>query len=315
MDGFKDKDDILFLFEKGKNKLDALSVWMNEYEALEVLNDFDDDDNHSDHEDNKNDIRITKAKHKTSGKIVIIKSICQRSEEDKILIENEINVLKKLKNEPNIFSMRKVIFAECSIENDVNYVVHIIMEYHKAEDEDKTFIDIFQYVENKEKLPESSVVQIGKQLSSILHSIYCKYGLIHGDIKSENIIISISDESIYLIDFDASYVDTKNNWISVPQNCTHFYLPPEYFSRIQLGRDGKILSQPASVWAVGLVLYDMLNGEYPFDDEREILNLDFISTEHLNCDTKLKSILSECLKFNPYKRPNISELYDKFCEL
>ena len=79
-------------------------------------------------------------------------------------------------------------------------------------------------------------------------------GIIHRDIKTENILFDPSTETIKLIDFGcASYA--KEFYPTMKG--TPLYHPPEVF------RTRIYHSEAATVWSLGLVLFTMANGVFP----------------------------------------------------
>ena len=93
--------------------------------------------------------------------------------------------------------------------------------------------------------------------------------IIHRDIKLENVIFDKTKSFIKLVDFGFSTcVMPKNSRIKIFCG-TPTYMAPEIVSKdknaISLGQAEKgHAGPPADIWALGVVLYLLLSGKFPF---------------------------------------------------
>ncbi|KAL3931666.1 MAG: hypothetical protein SGBAC_011204, partial [Bacillariaceae sp.] len=133
---------------------------------------------------------------------------------------------------------------------------------------------------------------------SFLHGI----GLVHGDLKPENLMLSQAHESsiIKVVDFGCSeLVDQPNSMPPSTQERnstgTVAYLSPER------GADTKTPpTKPLDMWALGIILFIMLTGLHPLDpegdstDEQLRASLRRLSKKKINLmkERKLKPFLS-----------------------
>ncbi|KIJ39457.1 hypothetical protein M422DRAFT_98864, partial [Sphaerobolus stellatus SS14] len=83
-------------------------------------------------------------------------------------------------------------------------------------------------------------------------------GVVHRDLKPENVLLDegwkvrISDYGSAKV-FEVDYVDDRSNsWVCTPQ-----YVPPELLI------DG-IMTKSSDFWAIGIMLYQLLFGKFPF---------------------------------------------------
>ena len=187
--------------------------------------------------------KVKLAIHKLTGEKVAIKVLQKNLITDPKQyerIQNEIKYLKLL-NHPNIIKIYEVI------ENDSSFF--IIMEYAIGG-------ELFNYIVLKEKLSEKETSFFFYQIIQGLHYIHLKK-ICHRDIKPENLLLS-NKKIIKIIDFGLSseYEDLLNTPCGSP--C---YASPEMLK----GQKYKGLS--VDLWACGVILFAMLFGYLPFDDE------------------------------------------------
>lgn len=106
-----------------------------------------------------------------------------------------------------------------------------------------------------------SAVDIATQTCDELNAAH-QAGIIHCDIKPENIIIDKSGR-LRILDFGLARmagVTTLTKEASTLSTIS--YMSPEQFQGASVG-------QRADVWAVGVVLYEMLTSELPFHGDYE----------------------------------------------
>jgi serine/threonine protein kinase len=159
---------------------------------------------------------------------------------------------------------------------------YLAMEYLKGESLNNTLSRL-------ECLDLPAVLGIAEPLLLALSSTHRK-GIVHRDIKPSNIFIAVSPDappSVKLIDFGISKIRSAKS--SITQTGTLLgtldYMAPE-----QLRGDSDI-SGAADLWAIGVVVYEMLTGYLPFSGEN-------INARYLNILTKEpvppKSVLPSC---------------------
>ncbi|WP_255483439.1 serine/threonine-protein kinase [Mycoplasma sp. Pen4] len=88
-------------------------------------------------------------------------------------------------------------------------------------------------------------------------------GIIHRDIKTQNIIVD-NTHNIKIIDLGISLTDdsqrlTRANAVI----CSPYYAAPEYSIK------GAEITKAVDIYALGIVLFEMLTGQYPYKAERE----------------------------------------------
>ena len=122
-------------------------------------------------------------------------------------------------------------------------------------------------------------------------------GILHGDLKSENILIDPQSTQIKLIDFGSAQIFDTAAKIS-PKLVRRFrgtslYIPPEYLL------NKCFYPRPFAVWTIGIIMYDMLLGKFPFENDLEILehkSKDLVFLERA-LSPEFKSLVKRCLSF------------------
>jgi len=168
-------------------------------------------------------------------------------------------------------------------------------------------MDLFDYLESKQRgrLSEQGACHFFKQLVRINIDLL-NIGVVHRDLKSENLLVDLDTMQLVLIDFGASAI-YRNNHSNQAANAyytdfhgTRQYKPPEYI------KHKKYTAQPSTIWTLGILLYDMCNGQLPFETEQEILDYNLQLKNNLS--EEYKQILFACLKQDPNMRPTLQQL-------
>ena len=135
-------------------------------------------------------------------------------------------------------------------------------------------------------------ISIVKQIASGLIEAHEK-GIVHQDIKPENVIIT-SDDIVKIIDFGvAQLIGHNQKGRSKTSMGTLVYMSPEQTSRISV-------DHRTDIWSLGIVFYEMLSGKLPFDDEFEQAIVYSILNENppvlKNIPKGLSQIVLKCLE-------------------
>jgi serine/threonine protein kinase len=155
-------------------------------------------------------------------------------------------------------------------EMDANYI--IVMERPDS------CQDLFDYISHRRHLDENEACKFFGQILTI-NADLLKIGIVHCDIKDENILVDLKSKSLKLIDFGAATYYDKMKTYEVYRG-TLVYSPPEWI------RQKRYMAAPALVWSLGILLYVMVFGDIPYDTETQILKSDlhfkpFISQREL----------------------------------
>ncbi|KAJ8940449.1 hypothetical protein NQ318_007150, partial [Aromia moschata] len=121
----------------------------------------------------------------------------------------------------------------------------------------------------KKQFSEKVCKKIIRQLVGAVHYLH-KHDIVHRDIKMENILLATNPDNpcdeffIKLSDFGLSIVKNGSGIHGMlKEYCgTSIYMPPEMLLQ-------HTYSELCDVWAVGIILYILLFGKYPFFSTKE----------------------------------------------
>lgn len=168
-----------------------------------------------------------------------------------------------------------------------------------------------QFLEENHPIPIDRVVQIVQEIAEGLESAHAN-GYVHRDIKPANILIDERGRA-RLTDFGLAVRDIEGE----SRNCsgTLPYMAPEQLNPSS-GKNNPSDPQTASgkasdIWAVGVVLYELLTGQRPFQGTEAKTIADSIKNASPRAPKSLRSDIPEwldqlcrrCLSKDPARRP------------
>ena len=236
---------------------------------------------------------VHKAKHRESGKVVAVKTISKTALKPELLarVYQEVQILNDL-DHPHIIKLIEVI--------DGSKALHLVMEYmHGGE--------VFSVVDRHGRMAEDYARQIIKQIASALAYVHSK-GIAHRDLKLENLLMNEDFTRVILTDFGfGAYVTTETgetNKLSAAVG-TLYYASPEVLFSAGSGYSGL----PVDIWSLGVCLYAMVCGAFPFDGDGVEAILDQIRVGSYSIDIdvtpELKDLLAAMFTVDPTSRISI----------
>ncbi|MDD5982637.1 MAG: Stk1 family PASTA domain-containing Ser/Thr kinase [Solobacterium sp.] len=213
---------------------------------------------------------------------VAIKILKPDSNADKVALERfarEAQASTQLSH-PNIVDIYDV--------GDDDNIHYIVMEYVKGH-------TLKQLIKKRGPLPTRETIWIMKQLTSALMEAH-KNGLIHRDIKSQNILIK-DDGTVKLADFGIAIL---NNAIQLTSKDSVLgsvhYLAPELVK-------GEKSSMKSDIYSLGIVMYELLRGDVPFKGD----NPAQIALKHM------KQEIPNVREYNPQIPQSVANIITKAC--
>ncbi len=233
--------------------------------------------------------KVKLAVHSATGQKVALKIINRETLSNldtSARVEREIQYLKLLRH-PHIIKLYEVITTATDI--------IMVIEYAGGE--------LFDYIVRRGKMTEEEARRFFQQIISAVE--YChRHKIVHRDLKPENLLL---DEflNVKIADFGLSNIMTDGNFLKTSCGSPN-YAAPEVIS-------GKLYAGPeVDVWSCGVILYVMICGRLPFDDEyiptlfKKINGGMFSIPSYLSPGAK--ALLARMLVVNPIQRITIQEI-------
>ena len=234
-----------------------------------------------------------KTKERVAIKIIKKKKAKQSDIE---LVRTEIDVMK-LCHHPNVVHLLN------HFEN-AEYIF-IVMEYIRG----GRLTDYMK--EKKFNFTEKRAAELIYEIAVGVKYLH-KYGIIHRDLKPDNIMLTEANDKghIKIMDFGLSKILGKKEKTSDGFG-TLTFVSPEVLIR-------KPYNKEIDIWSIGVILYLMLSGDLPFDDEEDdeqkiaksiVFNeVEFPQQKFGNKSKEVIDLIKRCLTKEPKDRIKVDEI-------
>ena len=195
---------------------------------------------------------------------------------------------------------------------------NIVKLYTHFEDEDNLYLvmelitnkDLLEKLKKQDKgyLPEKEALKYITQIVKALKYLHSQNPpIIHRDLKPENVLID-KDDNCKLADFGSA----NQKVLTATFVGTPLYMAPEMLLKNEY-------DQHLDIWCLGVLIYELLSGEPPFNVPQNLDKLDAQAVLTKNIlelglefpkwfPTLAKDLLEKMLNKDPKKRPNILEV-------
>lgn len=197
---------------------------------------------------------VYKAKDHKLNRFVAVKVLKPEFREDTTFIKkfrSEAQAAAVLTH-PNIVNVFDV--------GDDNGVYYIVMELIEG-------ITLKEYISKKGKLSVKEATSIAIQVSMGLEAAH-SHGIVHRDVKPQNIIISM-DGKVKVTDFGIARAASSNTISSNVMGSVHYSSPEQV--------RGGYSDEKSDIYSLGITLYEMVTGKVPFDGDTTVA----IAIKHL----------------------------------
>ncbi|KAG6081374.1 hypothetical protein E4U15_002915 [Claviceps sp. LM218 group G6] len=229
--------------------------------------------------------KVYLATHKlTNGSKVVLKS----AHKDDANLAREIHHHRQFVH-PHIARLYEVIITES--------LVWLVLEYCSGD-------ELYNHLLERGPLPVPKVQKIFAQLVGAVSYVHLQ-SCVHRDLKLENILLD-KNENVKLVDFGFTReYEGRMNYLQTFCG-TICYAAPEML------KGEKYAGEKVDVWSLGVILYALLCGELPFDDDDDNVTRTKILTEdpkfpdHLTADAL--SLIKLLLSKRPLPRPAFADI-------
>merc|ERR1711953_482309 len=182
---------------------------------------------------------VYSAERRSDGMEVAVKEV---SKDEKVMmgednIPLEVALMQQLQDVPGVIKLLDYY--------EMNHCYFIVMERFQCK-------DLFDFISEQGPLPETLAKELFKQILDTITTVH-KRGIVHRDIKDENILIDPKTFKTKIIDFGSGdYIEDK---VYTRFQGTRVYSPPEWINSRAYRPEG------LTVWSLGVLLYDMVCGD------------------------------------------------------
>jgi len=190
---------------------------------------------------------VYKARDREQDRFVAVKVLRREYYENETFVKKFVAEAEATANisHPNI-----VAIYDAQYRDGVHYIV---MELAEG-------MTLKQYIRRYGRLSAKETVDIAIQIAQAMKAAH-KHGIIHRDIKPQNIIVSDSGK-VMVTDFGIAKVATMDTISSNDMGSVHYICPEQ--------ARGGFTDARSDIYSLGITIYEMATGKVPFDGENSV---------------------------------------------
>lgn len=233
--------------------------------------------------------KVKMATHTITGQKVAMKYISKaviHMTKTKTRVQREVEYMRTLRH-PHIIKLYEVISTPTDI--------IIVLEYAGGE--------LFNYIVANGRMPEPRARRFFQQLISGIEYSH-KLKIVHRDLKPENVLLD-DDLNVKIADFGLSNEIKDGDFLKTSCGSPNYAAP-------EVIRGGLYTGPEIDVWSCGVILYVMLCGRLPFEDDdvqtlfTKISQGSYHMPSYLGADAR--GLINHMLAIDPVKRITIPEI-------
>ena len=232
-----------------------------------------------------------------AGKIVNkskLKNTNENQKNNDVTNKNEENIRMEIEIQKSLDSP-KIVKVKSYFENEQS--IYIVLELCRNR-------SLKNLIKERGHLTEFEVKCYIFQLIQGLKVLHSNK-IIHRDLKPDNLFLDDKLE-LKIGDFGLVAKLSKNNEKRRTRCGTISYMAPEIIKNNEKGYSFEV-----DIWAVGVIMFNLLTGELPFSGykiEEKILNCDYCFPEEIKISKAAKDLIKQILVEKPRKRPNLNQI-------
>uniref|UniRef100_A0A182IX86 Serine/threonine-protein kinase 40 n=1 Tax=Anopheles atroparvus TaxID=41427 RepID=A0A182IX86_ANOAO len=242
----------------------------------------------------------------------------------KVLLHNEYTLLSMLDDLDGVIHQHGFFsdyaFEERQIENDDGTVASIYtgrirrrlmlvldcVHAHEFCERSGAFISLQRYI-IVTKYTEQEALQLFYEVVKVVEQLHAR-NIIHRDLKLNNIVLNRHTNRIVLTNFFLGKQLINEQEVLFDQRGSPAYISPDVLG----GKPYK--GKPSDIWALGVILYTIIYGKFPFLDTtptalfRKIREVDYVIPAGFKTSEKTNMLIKSMLTLNPEERFTATEV-------
>ncbi|XP_028936599.1 serine/threonine-protein kinase 40 isoform X1 [Ornithorhynchus anatinus] len=251
----------------------------------------------------------------------------QEERQGKMLLHTEYSLLSLLHNQDGVVHHHGLFQDRaCEITEDLESTrmvrkmkkrICLVLDCLCAHDfSDKTadLINLQHYVIKEKRLSERETVVIFYDVVRVVEALH-KKNIVHRDLKLGNMVLSKRTHRITITNFCLGKHLVSEDDLLKDQRGSPAYISPDVLS----GRPYR--GKPSDMWALGVVLFTMLYGQFPFYDSipqelfRKIKAAEYMIPEDGRVSENTVCLIRKLLVLDPQQRLAASEVLDSLSSI